>query len=167
MAVNSQVSKESVSIIIPTLRRPEHLQRCLASLVHQTLQPAEILAGIRADDDSNDEVIRSFQGSTSGAKGRGEGSWRRRLDELVFAGSKRRLHGAVGRRYRVAAELDRANGCAYPRGSGVYAAGGRDMLQDHPEMRRTEPVTEDVGRFHWFRSHYGESPSRRRKGAES
>ena len=32
----------------------------------------------------------------------------------------------------------------------VYAAGGRDFLQDHPEMRRTEPTTEDVGRFHWF-----------------
>ena len=34
--------------------------------------------------------------------------------------------------------------------SGVLAAGGRDLLQDHPEMRRVEPLTEDVGRLHWF-----------------
>src|SRR6476660_1335707 len=54
-------SGEAVSLIIPTLRRPEHLARCLASLVPQTLQATEVLVGIRADDRSNEETIERFK----------------------------------------------------------------------------------------------------------
>ena len=32
----------------------------------------------------------------------------------------------------------------------VLAAARPGFSQDHPEMRRNEPVTEDVGRFYWF-----------------
>ena len=59
--MNSQASREAVCLIIPTLRRPEHLARCLASLAPQTMKAREVLVGIRADDDSNDELIKGFQ----------------------------------------------------------------------------------------------------------
>ena len=32
----------------------------------------------------------------------------------------------------------------------VLGSGARDLLQDHPEMRRQEPRTLDVGRLYWF-----------------
>jgi glycosyltransferase involved in cell wall biosynthesis len=148
--VNSQVPKEAVSVIIPTLRRPEHLERCLASLVCQTQKPDEILVGLRADDDSNDEVLRRFQ------------------PELPVRSVEARGVGVVGSMNSCIREasgdyialLDDdvelppnwiAQMVGHIRGRPVvYASGGRDLLQDHPEMRRNEPVTEDVGRFYWF-----------------
>jgi GT2 family glycosyltransferase len=148
--MNSQVSHSTVSLIIPTLRRPEHLERCLASLAHQTLKPTDVLVGIRADDNSNDEVLKRFQGQLPlrrvEAKGVGvigsmesclrqaSGDYVGLLDddiELPPEWIERMVEHIFGHPH-------------------VYASGGRDMLQDHPEMRRTEPVTEDVGRFHWF-----------------
>jgi glycosyltransferase involved in cell wall biosynthesis len=148
--VDSQIPKETVSLIIPTLRRPEHLSRCLASLVSQTLKPTEILAGIRADDDSNDEVIRSFQDRLPVRKVEAKGVG-------VVGSMNSCLREARGDYIALLDDdielppdwIERM--VAHIRGDPhVYAAGGRDMLQDHPEMRRTEPVTEDVGRFHWF-----------------
>ena len=63
MPVDNQISKdETVCVIIPTLRRPEHLERCLASLSrNKRWRTNEILVGIRADDHSNDGVINKFQ----------------------------------------------------------------------------------------------------------
>lgn len=142
--------KESVSIIIPTLRRPEHLERCLGSLVHQTQKATEILVGLRADDHSNDDIIKKFQeqlpvrsveakgvgvvGSMNSCLREANGTYIGLLDDDVELPPNwiERMAGHI-----------RSN-------PDVYAAGGRDMLQDHPEMRRTEPVTEDVGRFYWF-----------------
>jgi hypothetical protein len=34
--------------------------------------------------------------------------------------------------------------------SDILGAGGRDFLQDHPAMRRSEPRTSDVGQLYWF-----------------
>ena len=59
--MKSQVHDESVSVIIPTLRRPEHLARSLDSLVRQTRKAGEVLVGIRSDDHSNDQVLEKFQ----------------------------------------------------------------------------------------------------------
>jgi GT2 family glycosyltransferase len=143
-------STEAVSIVIPTLRRPEHLKRCLASLVAQTQKATEILVGIRADDSSNDEVLRTFRAQlpvrSVEAKGRGvvgsmssclreaSGNYIALLDYDIELPPKwiERMVGHI----RVSAN--------------VYAAGGRDLLQDEPEMRRKERVTNNVGRFHWF-----------------
>jgi GT2 family glycosyltransferase len=148
--VNSQVSNESVSIIIPTLRRPEHLARCLASLVHQTKPANEVLVGIRADDHSNDDVLKTYRaqlpvraveakgvgvvGSMNSCLLEASGDYIALLDDDVELPPNwiERMAGHI-----------RSD-------SDVYAAGGRDFLQDHPEMRRNEPVTEDVGRFYWF-----------------
>ena len=148
MPVDNQISKdETVSVIIPTLRRPEHLERCLASLSHQTRRATEILVGIRADDHSNDGVMKKFQ------------------DQLPVRSVEAKGVGVIG---SMASCLREANGdyialldddielppnwiermVGHIRGNpGVLAAGGRDLLQDHPEMRRMEPVTRMLGAF--------------------
>ncbi len=151
MSLENQIGKgETVSVIIPSLRRPQHLERCLASLVHQTKKAAEILVGIRADDQSNDEVLKTFQeqlpvraveakgvgviGSMASCLREARGDYIALLDDDIELPPHwtERMVGHV-----------RSN-------PNVFAAGGRDLLQDHPEMRRNEPVTEDVGRFNWF-----------------
>ena len=146
----SQAHHESVSVIIPTLRRPEHLARALNSLVRQTRKAVEVLVGIRSDDHSNDQVLEKFQNQlpvrSVEAKGVGvigsmasclleaTGDYIALLDDDIELPSNwiERMVGHI-----------RGN-------PGVLGAGGRDFLQDHPEMRRMEPLTEDVGRFHLF-----------------
>jgi GT2 family glycosyltransferase len=151
MPVDNQSPKEGkVSLIIPTLRRPEHLARCLGSLVPQTKPANEILVGIRADDHSNDDVLKTYRerlsvrpveakgvgvvGSMSSCLREASGDYIALLDDDIELPPNwiERMIGHI-----------RSH-------SDVYAAGGRDLLQDHPEMRRNEPVTEDVGRFYWF-----------------
>jgi glycosyltransferase involved in cell wall biosynthesis/GT2 family glycosyltransferase len=151
MPVDNQSSKEgTVSLIIPTLRRPEHLARCLASLVPQTKPANEILVGIRADDHSNDEVLRTYRdrlpvraveakgvgvvGSMNSCLREASGDYVGLLDDDIEL-PPNWIERMVG---HIRSKPD------------VYAAGGRDLLQDHPEMRRNEPVTQDVGRFYWF-----------------
>jgi GT2 family glycosyltransferase len=151
MPVDKQISKEeTVSVIIPTLRRPEHLERCLASLVHQTRKATEILVGIRADDRSNDGVLKKFQDQlpVRSVEAKGVG---------VIGSMASCLREAIGDYIALLDDdielspnwIDRMVGHIRDN-SGVLGAGGRDFLQDHPELRRVEPVTEDVGRFHWF-----------------
>ena len=151
MPVENQISKEeAVSVVIPTLRRPEHLARCLASLAHQTRKATEILVGIRADDDSNSEVLKKFRdqlpvrsveakgvgviGSMDSCLREASGDYIALLDDDIELPPNwiERMMGHI-----------RAS-------SDVLAAGARDLLHDHPEMRRLEPVTNDVGRFYWF-----------------
>ena len=50
-----------VALIVPTLRRPDFLYRCLRSLESQrTSHSIEVLIGIRADDDVSRPVVRKF-----------------------------------------------------------------------------------------------------------
>ena len=146
----SQRDDQTVSVIIPTLRRPEHLARSLESLARQTRPASEILVGIRPDDHSNDAVIEKFQKQlplrSVEAKGVG-----------VIGSMASCLREATGDYIALLDDdielppdwIERMVGHIRDN-SGVLAAGGRDLLQDHPEMRRVEPLTEDVGRLHWF-----------------
>ena len=149
--MNTQSSQEgTVSLIIPTLRRPEHLERCLASLVPQSKPADEVLVGVRADDNTNDNVLKRYAeklpvraveakgvgvvGSMNSCLRQASGDYIGLLDDDVELPPDwiERMVGHVR---------------SSPK---VYAAGGRDFLQDHPEMRRSEPLTGDVGRFYWF-----------------
>jgi GT2 family glycosyltransferase len=139
-----------VSFIVPTLRRPDYLLRCLSSLALQTERPTEVLVGIRADDDLSPPIVRAFSDRLEikevNAKGIGVvGAMNSCLTE-----AKGRLIGLVDDDvelppnwlekmiHHLDAHLD------------VLGAGGRDFLQDHPAKRRSEPHTLDVGRLHWF-----------------
>lgn len=48
-----------VSVIVPSFRRPEALQQCLAALAAQTQRPDEVVVGVRADDAATRAVVEA------------------------------------------------------------------------------------------------------------
>lgn len=141
---------ENIDIIIPTLKRPDHLRRCLEALRKQTTPADQILVGVRSDDTLTPEVIREFDSvlPVRAVEVRGVGvvgsmnsclvecadEWIVLLDDDVEIPP-----------HWIATMLRHAR--SRPN---VVGASGRDMLMDYPEMRRTEPLVEDVGNVHWF-----------------
>lgn len=141
---------EKVDVIIPTLKRPDHLRRCLEALKLQQRKADQIVVGVRADDDVTPVVIQEYEAvlPVRAVEARGVGvvgsmnsclkechaEWIVLLDDDVEipAHWMSTLLGQVKSR------------------PDVVAAGARDMLMDYPEMRRTEPLVEDVGNVHWF-----------------
>ncbi|MCB1277987.1 glycosyltransferase [Prosthecobacter sp.] len=141
---------ETIDVIIPTLRRPDHLRRCLEALSRQDVAADQILVGIRADDDLSHALLREFEdtlpvraveargtgvvGSMNSCLAECHGTWITLLDDDVEI-PPHWLSTMLGHL------RSRTN---------VVAAGGRDLLMDYPEMRRTEPLVEDVGQIHWY-----------------
>jgi glycosyltransferase involved in cell wall biosynthesis len=141
---------ETIDIIIPTLKRPDHLRRCLEALKLQEIQADQILVGVRADDDVTRSVIDEYDSvlPVRAVEARGVGvvgsmnsclkechsQWIALLDDDVEIPP-----------HWLSSMLDHLQ--SRP---DVVAAGARDMLQDYPEMRKTEPLEEDVGNVHWF-----------------
>lgn len=58
----SPVARRTVSVLIPSWRRPDLLRRVLASLPQQRHQPDEILVVVRPDDAPSREVIAATSG---------------------------------------------------------------------------------------------------------
>ncbi len=56
---------ESISVIVTSYNRPEHLQKCIASLEMQTILPNEIII---ADDGSDDECVCAIEKIIKNAK---------------------------------------------------------------------------------------------------
>jgi GT2 family glycosyltransferase len=52
--------RESITFVVPTLRRNEHLCRCLNAIGEQTHAAHEVLVGIRADDQESRAVVQEF-----------------------------------------------------------------------------------------------------------
>ncbi|HRH96341.1 MAG TPA: glycosyltransferase [Prosthecobacter sp.] len=141
---------ETIDVIIPTLKRPEHLRRCLEALSRQDQAADQILVGIRADDELSRDLLREFEatlpvraveargvgvvGSMNSCLAESRGTWIALLDDDVEI-PPHWLGTMLGHL------RSRTN---------VVAAGGRDLLMDYPEMRRSEPLVEDVGQIHWF-----------------
>lgn len=157
---------EGVILIIPTLRRPDFLARCLESIAAQTKLPAEVLVGIRSDDDESPLILPKFSGRLQvravEAKGVGvvgsmnsclaeaQGKFIGLLDDDIELPS-----------HWLETMLRHLRDCP-----DILAAAGRDALQDYPAMRRSESRTTDVGRIHWFgritgNHHRGGGPPRR------
>jgi FkbM family methyltransferase len=139
-----------VSLIVPTLRRPDYLLRCLSSLALQTERPTEVLVGIRANDDLSRPILRKFADTLEikavNAKGVGVvGAMNSCLTE-----AKGQLIGLVDDDVEFPPDWLETMIRHLDDHSDVLGAGGRDFLQDHPAMRRSEPHTPDVGRLHWF-----------------
>jgi GT2 family glycosyltransferase len=139
-----------VSVIVPTLLRPDFLHRCLTSLALQTLLPNEILIGIRGDDELSPLVVSKFS------------------DKLLVRPVEAMGVGVVGSMNSCLAEA-RGDFIALvdddvelspnwmekmirhlENNPDVLGVSGRDFLLDDPAMRRSEPRTIDVGRLHWF-----------------
>jgi glycosyltransferase involved in cell wall biosynthesis len=144
-------SGAQVTLIVPTLRRPDFLYRCLRSLEsQQTSHSIEVLVGIRADDDVSPPVIRKVSDTLQirqvDAKGVGVvGSM-----NSCLAQTQAEFIGFVDDDVELPPNWVEIMICHLERHPDVLGAAGRDLLQDHPEMRRTEPRILDVGRLHWF-----------------
>lgn len=146
----SQPQPASVDVIIPTLKRPDHLRRCLLALQKQTVKPSQVLVGVRADDELSSEVIAEFSAHMTVCAVEAKG--------VGVVGSMNSCLAECRSNYIALLDDDveipsrwmedmldhvRSN-------SRVVAAGGRDLLMDDPEMRGREPLVEDVGNIHWF-----------------
>jgi GT2 family glycosyltransferase len=139
-----------VSVIVPTLRRPDYLLRCLSSLTRQTSTPTEILVGCRPDDQLTPPIIRMFfdrsEIKSIAAKGVGVvGSMNSCLAE-----AKGHLIGLVDDDVELPPEWLERMIYHLENHPDVLGVGARDFLQDHPIMRRSEPRISDVGRLYWF-----------------
>ncbi len=139
-----------VSVIVPTLRRPGFLQRCLSSIALQKILPDEVLIGIRPDDELSPPVLSAFSeklqikpveamgvgvvGSMNSCLAEATGHFIALVDddvELPPHWMERMIHHLEN----------------YP---DVLGASGRDLLLDDPAMRCSETRTTDVGQLHWF-----------------
>jgi len=138
-----------ISVIIPTRKRPEHLTRCLDALVRQTHVIDEIQVGVREDDAESAGVLTQFRerlpvvavvpegrgvvGSMDACLRKAKGDFVALLDDDVEVPAnwlERMLSHLQGNAER-------------------FGAGGRDFLQDHPAMRRSEPLVNSVGLIEW------------------
>jgi len=53
----------SLSVIVPSWRRPAELERCLRAIAAQTARPAQVVVGARADDPETAGRVRAMQAS--------------------------------------------------------------------------------------------------------
>ena len=139
-----------VCFIVPSFNRPEYLRRCLASIAAQSVSPAVVLAGLRADDEASRAIVAEWEtrlpvqavvangvgviGSMSSCLAHAKGEFIALIDDDVELPPEwlEKMLGHLA---------------SHPK---ALAAAGRDLLQDHPEMRREEHRVLDVGSVHWY-----------------
>jgi cellulose synthase/poly-beta-1,6-N-acetylglucosamine synthase-like glycosyltransferase len=148
----------TVSVVVPTYRRPELLRRCLSGLCAQTHQPDETIVVVRQDDKPTRRVLEQSTRTGIAIVDSGEPG--------VLAAM--RVGVACSRGDIIAFTDDDAE----PRrdwlerlvsllsAPGVGAAGGRDVIPGQTAPRRS-----DVGRFTRYgklvgNHHLGEGPAR-------
>ena len=139
-----------VCFIVPTLKRPDFLRRCLEAIEKQTVPPASILVGIRPDDEASHAVVMTLSQRmrVSAVEAKGVGVIGSMASCLGHATEE--FVALVDDDVELPAHwLETMVGhlASYPN---ALAAAGRDLLQDHPEMRLSEKRVADVGRVHWY-----------------
>lgn len=141
---------DTIDVIIPTLKRPDHLRRCLEALRLQDRHADHIFVGVRADDDLSHAVIRDYTATlpVRAVEARGVGvvgSMNSCLTECRSQWIVLLDDDVVPPPHWMETMLSHVH-----QAPDIIGASGRDILMDHPEMRRNEPLTENVGRIHWY-----------------
>lgn len=144
------VLENPIDFIVPTLKRPEHLERCLVAISRLDNCRPRALVGVRSDDLLSREVIDRLDGvlDIEPTEARGVGvvgsmnSCLRACEADCIALVDDDVELPPNWADKMLSHL-REN-------VDVVGVSGRDLLMDHPEMRRTEPLVENVGRIHWF-----------------
>lgn len=136
---------KQTSVILPTRQRPDFLDRCLRSLAQQSEPIHEILVAVSPDDGESIHMIESWKPSLPVrqviATGRGVvGAMNACLD--VSSGDTVLL---LDDDVELPADWLRGMKVHLLADSCVAGAGGRDLLQDHPELRKSEPLLAHVG----------------------
>ena len=140
----------SITFIVPTLRRPKHLLRCLNSIADQTVAAREVLVGIKLDDEESKAVLQNltFQFPVREVEARGigvVGSMNSCLSE-----SSSDFIALLDDDVEIPSNWTEIMLKNLQRNPQCVASGGRDILLDYPELRRAEPLLMDVGRIHWY-----------------
>jgi len=143
-----------ISVIIPSFKRPQFLEKALRGLVCQRRMPDQVVLGVR----ENDEETAQFLATQPTQPAR----------QLPLETAVTREPGVIAAMSAAAAKTTGDVVClldddAEPEPDWLEkiearfreeprlgVLGGRDLLQDHPEMRRNEPTTECVGLFKWY-----------------
>ncbi len=141
---------ESIDFVVPTLRRPDHLRRCLDGIKSQAIPTKSVFVGTRLDDKESHDVVADYStslpvvavdvegvgvvGSMNSCIERCTSTFIALLDDDVEIPDtwleKMLLHFAGDET--------------------VVAAGARDLLMDNPEFRKNESLLFDVGLIHWY-----------------
>ncbi|EMI42504.1 glycosyltransferase family 2 protein [Rhodopirellula sp. SWK7] len=140
----------TVDFIIPTLKRPDHLNRCLSALAGQAILPSQVYVGIRADDPKSHDVLDRFKDDLAitavvavgvGVVGSMNSCLRYCQSEFIaFMDDDVELPG-----HWLEIMIDHLRSTPV-----AVAASGRDLLMDYPEMRSNETLVDDVGTFHGY-----------------
>jgi GT2 family glycosyltransferase len=155
------------SVIVPTYRRPGYLGLVLDGLSRQERAPDQVVVACRAEDAATRDFLA----------GRGFGDLPLEVVHVRGTGVIAAMAcGAERASGDVLCLLDddaeplpdwlRRMGERFAEDPRLGALGGRDLLQDHPEMRRVEPTTRQVGIITWYgritgNHHRGRGPMRR------
>ena len=140
----------SACFIIPTLKRPSYLSSCLASIQAQTIHPASILVGIRRDDEQSIAVVNEFADRipVRAIEAKGTGVIGSMSSCLIEAPED--LVATLDDDVELPPHWLETMMGHLQQHTDVLAAAGRDLLLDHPDMRRLEPRSDDVGTVHWY-----------------
>ena len=140
----------TISVIIPTFRRPSYLLTALRALAAQRQLPDQIVLGLRRGDEETGAMLREHASEIPTVE----------IAYVEVPGVVASMQAALERtRGDIVCLLD-DDAEPLPDWIGKIAArfsadgrlgmvGGRDLLRDHPEMRAAEPTTMRVGIFAW------------------
>lgn len=135
-----------ISVIVPTWKRVDHLKLVLNSLAKQTRLPDEVICGVRVEDSETQAFLTNS----------GHWPWPLKAANVCKPGVIHSMQAGVDASsgdivclFDDDAEplndwLELAEN-AFEEMDDLGIIGGRDLLQDHPSMRRQEPTTIKVG----------------------
>ena len=150
MAIADESQANSVAFIVPTLKRPDFLERCLASIEAQTCSATSVLVGIRQDDESSQAVVRDFAARLPVRAVQANGVGVIGSMSSCLAETTQDFVALVDDDVELPPHWLKTMLGHLGEHPDILAVAGRDFLQDHPEERRTEARVLDVGRIHWY-----------------
>jgi glycosyltransferase involved in cell wall biosynthesis len=143
----------TVSVVIPTYRRADELERCLRALAEQTRPADEVIVVHRPEDEESYACCRSYEGTLA-----------LRTIEVARPGQIAALNaGLAAARGSVVAFTD--DDCRpvpewverlsawFASDERIGAVGGRDVVHEHGSV--LELAADQVGRIRWFGRHVG------------
>jgi GT2 family glycosyltransferase len=136
----------NISVVIPTYRRPDYLAKALSGLINQNRKPDEVVIGTREGDEFTAQFLAEFHTELFPLK----------IVVVTVPGVIASMNAGIQESSGDLVCLldDDAEPLpdwvekvetAFYQDPKLGALGGRDLLQDHPEMRREEPTTDQVG----------------------
>jgi cellulose synthase/poly-beta-1,6-N-acetylglucosamine synthase-like glycosyltransferase len=143
-------SEESTAVIIPTLKRPDYLRRCLDALTAQTVPPASVLVGVRNDDTASCAVVQEFMRRMPVKMVEAQGVGVIGSMSSCLAHTSEKFVALVDDDVELPPHWLGSMLVHLENQKHVLAAAGRDFLQDDARMRRREMLKMDVGRILWY-----------------